>query len=389
MRRLVALSIAARLPDAMLGIGLMVHTLQLTGSFAAAGVVTGGYGLAVGVGSPPLGRLIDRRGHRWVLVASASVQAALLGAIVVVPGHAPTVVPVLLAIGIGLATPPVGASLRTQLPSLLPDPGALNRAYALETSINELTWVGGPPLVLALGAMWSTGAALAAVGLVLIVSTIAFAAQPVSRVRTAAPIADRRRRGGALRSPTIRTLTFALLALGVLLGADEVAVTASARALSGSATSAGPLLALWAAGSFGGGLLVARFGDRIRPVSGLTVGLVALAIGHLALIPAAGSFAALAAVLLGAGAAIAPTEAAAYAMVDSAAPAGTVTEAFSWLYTAIAVGSAGGAAAAGILVARLGPAAAFALGGGACVVAAVVTASRAATLTPALCPDPA
>ena len=44
---------------------------------------------------------------------------------------------------------------------------------------------------------------------------------------------------------------------------------------------------------------------------------------------------------------IAPTCATAYAMVDAAAPAGTTTEAFAWLATAIAIGTSAGAAAAG------------------------------------------
>jgi hypothetical protein len=291
----------------------------------------------------------------------------------------------------------VGACLRAQLPSLVPDPGTLSRAYALETSILELTWVGGPPLVLGIGAMWSTGGALAAAGLVLVVSTIGLAAQPISREWE--PVIVPRPRGpGSLRTPAMQTLTVALLALGILLGADEVAVTAAARALSGTAASAAPLLALWAVGSFGGGLLLSRFGGRVVGAGGLILGLAALAAGHLALVPAAGSLGALAAVLLVAGTGIAPTEAAVYAMVGSAAPAGTITEAFAWLYTAIAVGSAGGAAAAGFLADHIGPAAAFALGASACVVAAVMTALRARTLpsgpspstepavsTPALC----
>ncbi len=51
-RRLFATSIIARLPLAMLSIGLVVHVQRLTGSFAAAGVVTGVYAIAEGVGGP-------------------------------------------------------------------------------------------------------------------------------------------------------------------------------------------------------------------------------------------------------------------------------------------------------------------------------------------------
>ena len=140
-RRLFASSILARLPLAMLSIGLLVHARHLTGSFAAAGVVTGVYAIALGVGGPLLGKLVDRRGQTRVLLASATMAAALLVAIAVQPVG--TSLPVLLALaaGIGLAEPPVGACLRTQLPALLTDPGAVRSAYALEASVVELTWI--------------------------------------------------------------------------------------------------------------------------------------------------------------------------------------------------------------------------------------------------------
>jgi hypothetical protein len=68
----------------------------------------------------------------------------------------------------------------------------------------------------------------------------------------------------------------------------------------------------------------------------------------------------LGAVIVLAGATIAPTVASIYAMVDRAAPAGTHTEAFSWLVTASSSGAAAGAAVAGALAQAAGAPAAFA-----------------------------
>ena len=379
LRRLFATSILARLPLAMLSIGLLVHTQHLTGSFAAAGVVTGVYAIALGVGGPVLGRLVDRRGQTSVLLASATVAAALLVAIAVQPEGASLAVLLALAAGIGLAEPPVGACLRTQLPALLSDPSAVRAAYALEASVVELTFIFGPPLAVCIGALWSTGAALAAGGVVLLLATTAFAVQPASRSWRPVP-AGRRPRGGALRAPAMQTLVFVLIAVGVLLGADEVAVVAAAKTLD-STTAAAPLLAVWGVGSFAGGLLAARLGGGARTAAGLTLVLGALTAGHLALIPAAGSVVALGGVLLLAGATIAPTEATIYAMVDHAAPAATMTEAFAWLATAMAVGGAVGAASAGLLVDRAGPTAGFALAGGAGALAVLTTMCRSRTLS--------
>ncbi len=377
--RLFAASIVARLPLAMLGIGLLVHGQQLTGSFAQAGVITGAYAVALGAGGPLLGQLVDRRGQTSVLLVSAGTAGALLVTIGLLPAGSPLAVPVGLATGIGLATPPVGACLRTQLPALLSTPGAIRSAYALEASLVELTYIVGPPLALCVGAFWSSGAALAVGGLVLFAATAAFAAQPASRGWQPAS-ADRPSRGGSLHTPAMRTLVIVLIAVGMLLGADEVAVIAAATTLH-STVSAAPLFAVWGAGSFIGGLLVTRLGGGARTAGGLALLLGALTAGHLALIPADGSVLALGAVLLVAGAAIAPTEATLYAMVDNAAPDGTITEAFAWLATAMAVGGGVGAAGAGMVADRAGPTAAFALAGGAGALALLTSMLRSRSVT--------
>ena len=316
-----------------------------------------------------------------MLLASAAVSAALLVAIALQPVGASLELLLALAAGIGLAEPPVGACLRTQLPALLPDPSAARAAYSLETSVLELTYIFGPPLALIIGALWSTGTALAAGGIVLLLATTAFAAQPASRAMRPVP-AQRRARRGSLRSPAMLTLVVVLAAVGVLLGADEVAVVAAARTL-GSTAAAAPLLALWGVGSFVGGLVATRLGGGARTAGGLALLLCAMTIGHLALIPASGSILALAGVLLLAGAAIAPTEATVYAMVDRATPAETMTEAFAWLATAMAVGGAGGAAGAGLLVEHAGPTAGFALAGGAGALAVLATRLRRRTISAA------
>jgi MFS family permease len=377
--RVFAISIVARLPLTMLSIGLLVHARHLTGSFTAAGIVAGGYGVSLGLGGPLLGKLVDRRGQTAVLVISAGVAASLLAAVAVLPVGVPTAVLVVLACGIGLAEPPIGACVRTLFPGLLDD-AAVRGAYAADASASELTWIAGPPLALGLGAAWSTGAALGAAGVILLVSTVAFALEPASRRWRPASPAGPRPRGGSLQTPAMRTLVVVLVAVGVLFGAVEVGVTAATHAL-GSTAAAGPLLGVWGAGSLVGGVLASRFAGGAHGAGTLTLVLVALAVGHLALTAVAGSVLALAAVLLVAGAAIAPTYATVYAMVDDAAPAGTVTEAFAWLATAIAIGASAGAAIAGALADHAGPVAAFALAGAAGVAAVLLALLRSGTLS--------
>jgi predicted MFS family arabinose efflux permease len=173
----------------------------------------------------------------------------------------------------------------------------------------------------------------------------------------------------------MRTLTVLLLGVDLLLGADEIAVTATGRAIEGSTAAAAPMLTLWGAGSFAGGLVLVRLGGAARNAAALALLLFALTV-DLALIPAAGGIALLVAVLFVAGGAIAPTEATVYAMVEGGAPAGTITEAFAWLEGAMAVGGAAGAAAAGVVVDAAGASAAFALAAAAGALATRIAIAR-------------
>jgi MFS family permease len=376
---LTVVSVVARLPMAMLSIGLLVHAQRLTGSLAAAGLVAGAFAVSLGVGGPLLGRLVDRRGQTMVLIAAALVAGSALVATAVLPPGAPIAALVALAAMLGLSAPPVGACMRAILPAVVSDRDALRSAYAVESAAIELTWISGPPVVLLAAVAWSTGAALAVAGAVLVAGTAVFAAQPASRAWRPATALERPR-GGSLRAPAMRTLVLVLLALGVVFGAVEVAVVAAADTL-GSPAAAGPLLGVWGAGSLAGGVVAARMGGGARSGAGLALVLAALAAGHLALAAAASSAVALAAVLAVAGATIAPTYASIYAMVDHAAPAGTVTEAFAWLNTAVAIGASLGAACAGALADAAGPAPTFVLAGAAGSAAAFVAALRARPLT--------
>jgi MFS family permease len=369
---LIASSILARLPLAMFSIALLVHAQRLTGSFAVAGAVSGAYAVSGAVAAPLLGRLVDRCGQTTVLVCGATATAVVLVTTGLLPSSTPPLLLVGLAAATGLATPPLAACVRTLLPAIVNEPSGLPALFAFESTVLEVTFVFGPPLALGLGALWSTGAALVSSGLVMLAGTLVFAAQPASRHWRPDP-GTPRPRGGSLRSPAMRMLVLILLGTGAVFGATDVGLTAAAKAL-GSTAGAGPLLGLWGAGSLLGGIAATRLGGGARRGRGLTLLLAALALSHGALILTTGSAPAIAAVIVLAGATIAPTVASIYAMVDRAAPAGARTEAFSWLLTASSSGAALGAAVAGVLAQSAGAPAAFAFAGAAGGLAVLIAA---------------
>jgi predicted MFS family arabinose efflux permease len=347
----------------MFSIALLVHAQQLTGSFAVAGVVSGAYAISGAVAAPLLGRLVDRYGQTTVLISGATVTAVVLVVTGLLPSDTSPVLLIALGGATGLATPPLAACVRTLLPAIVADSSRLPALFAFESTVLELTFVFGPPLALWLGVLLSTGAALSLGGLVMLVATLVFAAQPASRRWRPDPDAPRPR-GGSLRSPAMRTLILILFGTGAVFGATDIGVTAAATTL-GHTAAAGPLLGLWGVGSLLGGIAATRLGGGAQHGNGLKTLLTVLALGHAALTVTTGSVLAIAAVILLAGATIAPTVASIYGMVDRAAPAATRTEAFSWLLSASSTGAAAGAAAAGALAERAGAPAAFAFAGAA------------------------
>jgi MFS family permease len=377
-RRLFVSSTLARLPLATLGIGLLAHAAGLTGSFASAGIVAGAYAVALGIGGPLAARLVDRRGQTAVLCATSVAAAALLLLDAALPAGTSSLVLVAVAAAIGLVTPPVGSCMRAVLPSVIEDPGAVRSAFAVEAAVAEVTWVAGPPFTLGLAAVWSPAGALAVSAVVMVAATLAFAAEPASRTWAPTVVAHR---AGALAAPGLRTLVAVLLAVGVLFGALEVAVTATVGTPHDTAGAA-PFLALWGLGSLIGGVLLARRGGAAAGASALVAMLAVLGTGHLLLVFATGSPATFAAMLVVAGAAIAPTLAITFGMVDELAPAGTVTEAFAWLATAESVGAAIGSAVAGGIVTDAGAVPALALAGVAGAAAMAIALVRRPTLAP-------
>lgn len=372
-RSLLASSIIARLPLAMVSIALLVHVQQVSGSFALAGLVGGAYAICGAVAAPALGRLVDRRGQTAVLVVGSLVTGAALITTGLVPSDTPPAVLVGLAAIAGAAMPPVEACVRTLLPMIAAQPSDLPRLFAFESTALELTFVFGPPIALGVGVVWSTGGALILSGVVIAAGTLLFALQRPSRAWHG-DARLRRTRTGALREPAICALVLLGVGTGAVFGATEVGVTATAHALSSSAAAA-PVLALWGLGSLLGGIVVTRLGGAPTSARGLVALLTALALGHGLLLLGASSLPRLSVIILLAGATIAPTVSAIYAMVGRAALAGTETEAFSWLVTAETAGAAVGAAVGGALAQSQGPAAVFAfagLAGGVTVVAALV-----------------
>ena len=341
-----------------LGIVWLVHAR--TGSYPAAGLVTGGFAVAEAVAGPQLARLIDRFGQSRVLppvlLAHAAAVATLLA--LVADGTSDWL---MLAGGalVGATIPQLGALSPVRWVALLRDePAALPTAFALESLSNEVAYLAGPVLVSILGASGhpADGTVLAA-GLV-VAGGLSFAAQR----RTAPPVAgpaERHRAGRALSRPGFVVLVGVNLVIGGFFGAMQISVTAFALE-HGAAGAAAALFTVLSCASLLAGWLYGLHHWRTAPRVQLAVAATALAIGCLPLLRA-GSLSELGLSLALTGLAIPVVLILCSVLAEVAVHRSVLTQAFVWLNSASAAGSAGAAAVAGWAVGTFGAHGGFAV----------------------------
>ncbi|MDJ0379562.1 MFS transporter [Streptomyces sp. G-G2] len=370
-RAFTAGNLLARLPMGMFGVSAVLMIAGQHGSYALAGAVTATGLAATAVVAPFTARLTDRHGQaRIALPATLIAVLGSLSLVWCVRTQAPAWT-LFASYAATATTPNIGGLARARWTHLLRDsPAARHTAMSFEQAADELCYLLGPVLAATLCSLafpeagTLTGAALLLTGMVLFTSRRATEPPPAGRTHHRSP----------LRSPGLPGLLALFLALGAVFGSMEVASIAYLTA-HGLTTAAGPVLALQAAGSCGAGLIYGAMRPR-----GLGVCVSALAV--LMALPwaaaATGSVPALAAALLLAGMATAPTMVTAMALVQRATPEARLNEGMTLAVTAILSGIAAGSATAGATVDRLGPTASYALPAAAAAAALLIAAARSA-----------
>ncbi|MGK5738636.1 MFS transporter [Micromonospora sp. URMC 103] len=341
LRSLLLVAVLARIPLTATGVTMTLHVLDLGRGYAAAGLVGAAITVGSAIGGPVLGRLIDRRGLRPVLVLTALVEAVYWST-------APSLPYVLLlpaAFVAGSLALPIFSVVRQSVAALVPE-DRRRPAYALDSMSVELSFMVGPALAVALATAISARTTLYLVGAGIVAAGVAFwLLNP--------PTADAREEPGAARrlsrrewvTPRLLAVLAVSLAATLVLGGTDVAVVAVLKE-SGEVGWTGVVLAMWAVASLVGGF---AYGATRRPVpplalmAGLSLCTIPVGLGGshwwllcLAMIPA--------------GALCAPTIAATADAVSRLAPAEVRGEAMGLHGSAVTVGIAVGAPLAGAVI---------------------------------------
>ncbi len=353
-----AAGLVARLPYSMTGLAIVLLVSARTGSYAEAGVVAAVAVLAGAAASPPLARLIDRRGQNRVLPVAGTAAAVGLSMLVVSveSGWATGWTWLFAAVG-NACFPPYGSAVRARWAHAVTDRSMLTTAFAFEGVADEVVFMLGPVVVTFLATSVHPAAGLAAAIGCGLAGGLALAAQR----STAPPYSRPGASHGGGREPLLWSrlgpLCVVASGLGCLFGAVEVVTVAFADE-SGDRGHAGWLLAVWATGSLLAGLVLGSLPGPGRPLRRLRLGAVLLAL-TVALASLAPGPLVLGVLLLLSGLAIAPTVVAATSLAEAYSPATRITEGITWMTTGLTVGVAPGAALAGVAVDAWGAAGGF------------------------------
>lgn len=332
----------------------MYVVLGLGMSYAAAGGVAAALTAGVALGGPLLGRMIDRRGLRIVLLATVALQVVFWLSVPILPYA------VLLgaAFAAGLLMVPAQAVTRQAIAAMT-TAGLRRAAFALEAVQGELSYIVGPAVVILGAAMtspsvvaWGVGAAIAAGG-----AGIALLNPPLRAEGEAdAGAGGRPTRREWLGAGIVAALTMAFGTTTLLSGVDLAIVATLQEA--GQVSWAAVVVAVFGVASVAGGLI---YGALSRPLpTWLLLGLLGLVT-----IPAglAHDWPWLCAAVVGAGLLTAPTLSTVADAVSRLAPAGARGEATGLQSSAQSAGFALGSPLVGLAIDASVPAGGFAAAG--------------------------
>jgi MFS family permease len=352
--------LVARLPMSMFGLGIVLSITGSGGSYTQAGFAAGAALVGQAIGSPLQARVADRIGQRRMLIPLLVAHGVALGGLILVVGDAaageiPYPVLVVVAVLSGLTLPQIGALVRARWAWLHSATPRLHTAYAWESVLDEVVFVVGPILVVALATGLHPAAGLVAILGLGVVGGFVFASLRATEPRI------RRHSGPAVRerlpAATLAWIVAAFVFMGAIFGSVEVTTVAFTEAL-GAPSMAGPVLAVFAGGSLVAGLVAGAIHWKSRPRRRFLVGQAALGAAVLPL-SFVGTVPLLFLAVFIAGFAISPTLITGFSMIEAEVPASRLTEGLAWVSTALSVGVAAGAAVVGPVIDQVGPSEAY------------------------------
>lgn len=344
-----------RIPLAMKALGCVLLVQQLTGSYGLAGFIGAVQTLVSALASPRLGRFADQYGERTILIVSMIVHTLGMAWLITAAYVNPN--PILLFIGaaiIGGSSMPFGSLSRARWVQILEKGRKLDKAYALEAMADETGFIIGPMLVIPLSVSVNAAAGLIVSLLMTIAASIILVTtgRKNTNVRITPNTSLDPRGESVIRIKGIQVLAGALLFTGIIFGAVEIVLVAFAQHL-GQPNAAGVMAAIFALGSLLGAVGYGAVQWKAPVDRRLKIAIWWIALGSIPIL-LVNSVPQMAIAVFVTGVAISPSMIAANTLIEHVAPPKKLTEAFSWIGSAIATGMAFGSIIAGVMLDEFG-----------------------------------
>ncbi|QAY58553.1 MFS transporter [Microbacterium protaetiae] len=355
----------ARLPFAMMVVGVLTLVVSARGSLSLGGLNSAAVGFGTACFGPLLGAASDRFGQRPVLLGVGIANGIVLAGFAwLVYSPVPDAVMLVGAFLIGATAPQVAPLSRARLVAIIGrridrtrHERVFNATMAYESAADETVFVFGPLIVGILASLISPWAPLVGAAALTIVFVTAFALHP-----TAPPAQTRAHAAAAgpvseLFRPALVVVVVGILGVGFFFGAMLTSLTAFMDD-RGISEQAGLLYGVMGIGSATLALGVALFPERFtRAWRWLCFGAV-IFVGSLVLpfVPSVGAMAAALAVM---GLGIGPTLVTQYSIGAERSPVGRSSTVMAILGSAVIVGQSLSSAVTGEVAQRFGTPAAM------------------------------
>ena len=347
----------ARLPIAMAPVGIVAMLAQTHGEYWLAGAVSATFALTNAFIAPQISRLVDRYGQSRIVMPTTIVSVIAFALLIIATNQGWANWTLFVSALFAGAMPSIPAMVRARWTEIFRNRPELNTAFAFESAADELVYISGASLSVALAVSLFPEAGMLISTAFLTVGTIAFLLQRSSEPPVR-PLDQSSPQRSAIWSRPVQIITLALIFVGSTFATAEVSAVAITREL-GQPGAASLVIGVYAIGSFLLGITLGALALRIPLQRQLMIAVSVLALTALPLPFAGTSTTLLATAVFLSGIAISPTFITAFGLIERRVPETMLTEGITWVMTGIGIGMALGAFVSGWVVDNFGAANGF------------------------------
>jgi len=291
--RILAATGIARIAQSMVGVALVLFTLEEYGSPELAGIVTFAALFPGLVVSPIAGALLDRHGRTRLILLDYVVEtiAMVLIGVLALANALPPALLVLIAVASSFTAILSVTGLRSLFPLLVPR-YLWERVNAVDSNGYVIATIVGPPVAAGLVAVVGGAGAMIAIGLAFALAAVPMIGvpDPPTETLTSGRLLVDAWRGLLyfLHHPTLRALAASITVLNLAYGMSTIFIPLTVlRVLGGSELAVGMVFALSGLSGMVSALFFGRFDSRGREWWMLIVPMLLMAPAYALVVPAA------------------------------------------------------------------------------------------------------